>query len=92
MAAKQPGWRNPRHAAQWRVTLETYAKPLWSRPVDEIDTAAVLSRLGADLGERFRKPPRVFAAASKPCSTPRRRKVIARVKTRLLGADISSTF
>lgn len=45
MAAKQPGWRNPRHAAQWRVTLETYAKPLWSRPVDEIDTAAVLSVL-----------------------------------------------
>ena len=44
-AAKQSGWRNPRHRMQWRVTLETYAAPLYTRPVDEIDTAAVLAVL-----------------------------------------------
>ena len=45
VAAKEAGWRNPKHRAQWRMTLETYAAPLRSRPVDEIDTAAVLSVL-----------------------------------------------
>jgi hypothetical protein len=28
LAAKAPGWRNPKHRAQWRLTLETYAAPL----------------------------------------------------------------
>jgi integrase len=45
MAAKESEWRNPKHRAQWRMTLETYAAPLWPRPVDEIDTAAVLAVL-----------------------------------------------
>ena len=45
MAAKEAGWRNAKHRAQWRMTLETYASPLRSRPVDEIDTAAVLAVL-----------------------------------------------
>ena len=42
IAAKQSEWRNEKHRAQWATTLETYAAPLRSRPVDEIDTAAVL--------------------------------------------------
>ncbi|HEY8033000.1 MAG TPA: integrase arm-type DNA-binding domain-containing protein [Methylocella sp.] len=45
IAAKESEWRNPKHRAQWRMTLETYAAPLRSRPVDEIDTAAVLDVL-----------------------------------------------
>ena len=45
LATKESEWRNPKHRAQWRMTLETYAAPLWSRPVDEIDTEAVLSVL-----------------------------------------------
>jgi len=45
IAAKQSQWRNPKHRAQWRMTLQTYATPLRSRPVDEIDTAAVLAVL-----------------------------------------------
>ena len=28
IAAKEPGWRNAKHAAQWRATLETYAYPV----------------------------------------------------------------
>ena len=37
------------------MTLETYAAPLRSRPVDEIDTEAVLSVLSLDFsrGARF---------------------------------------
>jgi integrase len=36
-------WRNAKHAAQWRTTLETYAYPvLGPVPVAEVDTAAVL--------------------------------------------------
>jgi integrase len=45
MASKESEWRNPKHRAQWRMTLTRYAAPLWSRPVDEIDTAAVLAVL-----------------------------------------------
>ncbi len=45
MASKEAEWRNPKHRAQWRMTLETYAARLWSRLVDEIDTPAVLAVL-----------------------------------------------
>lgn len=45
IAGKESEWRNEKHRAQWRMTLKTYAAPLRSRPVDEIDTEAVLSVL-----------------------------------------------
>ena len=43
--AKEREWRNAKHRAQWRMTLDAYAAPLRSRPIDEIDTAAVLAVL-----------------------------------------------
>jgi integrase len=45
IAAKKSEWRNEKHLAQWRVSLTEFAAPLRSRPVDEIDTAAVLAVL-----------------------------------------------
>src|ERR1700730_3065120 len=45
LVAKSSQWRNEKHRAQWVMTLETYAAPLRSRPVDEIDTEAVLGVL-----------------------------------------------
>lgn len=39
------GWRNAKHRAQWRSTLETYCKSIWSRPVDGIDTNDVVAIL-----------------------------------------------
>jgi hypothetical protein len=45
IASKSAEWRNPKHRAQWVMTLETYAAPLRSRPVDQIDTEAVLGVL-----------------------------------------------
>jgi integrase len=42
IAAKESEWRNEKHRAQWRVSLREFAAPLRSRPVDEIDTAAIL--------------------------------------------------
>jgi len=45
IAAKKSGWRNEKHRAQWRMTLTEYAAPLRSRPVNEIDTGAVLAVL-----------------------------------------------
>jgi integrase len=45
MDAKASEWRNAKHRAQWKMTLETYAASLWSLPVDEIDTQAVLGAL-----------------------------------------------
>ena len=45
LAAKEGEWRNEKHRAQWRDSLTVLAAPLRSRPVDEIDTAAVMAVL-----------------------------------------------
>src|ERR1700730_1722307 len=45
IAATSSEWRNEKHRGQWRVTLETYAAPLWGLPVGEVDTEFVLSVL-----------------------------------------------
>jgi len=39
------GWRNPKHRAQWRSTLQGYCAPIWSSPVDAIETADVVDIL-----------------------------------------------
>ncbi len=45
IASKASEWRNDKHAAQWRMTLETYAAPLRGLPVDKIGVAEILSVL-----------------------------------------------
>jgi integrase len=45
IASKEREWRNKKHKAQWAMTLREYCAPLRSKPVDEIDTAAVLAVL-----------------------------------------------
>jgi integrase len=40
MASQRPGWRNPKHAAQWTNTLKTYAEPtIGHLPVGEVTIA-----------------------------------------------------
>jgi integrase len=41
----QSSWRNPKHAAQWSMTLKTYAKSIRNHPIDEITTQDVLDIL-----------------------------------------------
>jgi integrase len=43
--SKRREWRSGIHAAQWRATIDSYCKPILGRPVDEIDTQAVLGVL-----------------------------------------------
>jgi integrase len=38
-------WRNAKHRAQWRNTLETHCKPIWSKPVAAIETGDVMDVL-----------------------------------------------
>ncbi len=39
-----PSWRNPKHAAQWGATIETYANPVFGDlPVGDVETAHVLA-------------------------------------------------
>jgi integrase len=45
ISSKQSAWRNAKHRAQWRSTLETYANPIWHLSVDSIDVSAVLTCL-----------------------------------------------
>lgn len=46
LTVHEAGWRNAKHRAQWRSTLETYAYPsLGTRPVKAIDAALVNAAL-----------------------------------------------
>ncbi len=38
-------WRNPKHRAQWRSTLEKGASYIWTKPVADIETADVVKVL-----------------------------------------------
>jgi integrase len=43
--SKSSEWRSKVHAGQWRTTIDDYCWPILDKPVDAIDTAAVLSVL-----------------------------------------------
>lgn len=43
LSEHEKGWRNEKHRAQWRMTLEVYAKRLWEKPRTGIPA---LGRLG----------------------------------------------
>jgi integrase len=46
LAAHSPGWKNLKHAKQWRSTLETYAYPvLGDLAVADVDTAHVVKAI-----------------------------------------------
>jgi integrase len=46
IAAQQPGWRNPKHAAQWPATLEAYVYPTFGAlPVQAVDVGLVMKAL-----------------------------------------------
>jgi integrase len=45
IAAHRPGWRNAKHSAQWKATLDTYAGELRPLTVDTIETAHVMKVL-----------------------------------------------
>lgn len=46
LAAHNDGWRNPKHRAQWRATLEAYAYPhMGEVPVADVGTEHVLAAL-----------------------------------------------
>jgi integrase len=46
IASHRDGWRNPKHAAQWKSTLAKYASPVFGAlPVQAVDVALVLKVL-----------------------------------------------
>ena len=70
IATNRSQWRNPKHIAQWSSTLETYAAPIWDRPINEIEAADVLQilkplwRSKQETASRLRgRMERVFAAS-----------------------------
>ena len=42
IAAHEGSWTNPKHRAQWRMTLSAYVKPLRRLPVNRVSVADVL--------------------------------------------------
>ena len=59
-------WRNPKHRAQWRMTLTEYAMPLSAMKVSAVGTDDVLRVLDPS-GRSFQKPPPGFAVALSGC-------------------------
>lgn len=45
LASNEGAWRNEKHRAQWRMTLESYAMPMRAKRVSEIGTDEVLAVL-----------------------------------------------
>ncbi len=46
ITAHEAGWKNSKHAAQWRATLDTYASPVLGKMlVDDVQTAHIVSVL-----------------------------------------------
>lgn len=45
MELRATSWKNPKHGAQWQMTLRTHAKSLWEKPVSAIGTPEVLEVL-----------------------------------------------
>ncbi len=41
----EEGFSNPKHRQQWRNTLTEYAARIWSKQIDQVDTACVLACL-----------------------------------------------
>lgn len=45
IAAREQGFRNPKHRQQWRNTLRTYAVSIWDKPVNAVTTDHIQSIL-----------------------------------------------
>ena len=46
IAAHRTGWKNPKHAAQWPATLETYVYPIFGAlPVQSVDVGLVMKAI-----------------------------------------------
>lgn len=45
ISGREAGWKNAKHRAQWRSSLETYAKPIWDGPAGEVSVDDVLTIL-----------------------------------------------
>lgn len=45
--AHESGWKNPKHAAQWRSTLSTYCAGFYAKAVADVDRADIVSSLEA---------------------------------------------
>lgn len=52
LASKEKEWSNPKHRAQWKMTLEVYGEALLTKPVASIDTADVLDVLNPIWSEK----------------------------------------
>ena len=42
---RKAGWKNSKHIQQWENTLNTYAKPIWDKPVADVSVDDVLTIL-----------------------------------------------
>jgi hypothetical protein len=84
------GFRNEKHKAQWKSTLETYAAALRAKPVDTIATDDVLAVLKPIWSTKAETASRVAAGLRRFWTRPRPR-ASARAKTPPGGVAILTT-
>lgn len=51
IASLESGWKNEKHAFQWKSTLRGHCAKIWDRPINEIETNDVLAVLRPIWGE-----------------------------------------
>ncbi len=85
--AMESSWANEKHRHQWRYSLETLAAELRPKPIDSIDTAAVLDVL-RPLWKSVPETASRLRGQSRRCWTGRRPKAYEREKTPQRGEAI----
>ena len=86
--ALSPSWRNEKHIAQWKMTLEVYASLLRRLQVDEVTTDHVLAVLEPIWSKRWETASRAFGDALKRSWTRQKLKAIVNVKIQQNGMSI----
>ena len=91
--AKQAGWRNSKHASQWKNTLEFYVYPaIGALQVDEINVGHVMKIFSNQSGLTRLKPLAGFAHVSRIRSTGRRHAATDPATIPLGGGDIYKIY
>jgi hypothetical protein len=91
IASHEAAWRDPKHRAQWRATLATYADPVFGDlPVASVDTGLVLRALEPIWTTKPETASRVRGRIEASSTGPRRA-ATARGRTRPGGVGTSTS-
>ncbi|MEP9380045.1 integrase arm-type DNA-binding domain-containing protein [Aquabacter sp. CN5-332] len=77
LAMKEKEWSNPKHGAQWRMTLREYAKPLHALAIDKVSVDDVVACLTPHWTERPETADRLRSRIAAVWDYAKARKLVA---------------